>query len=101
MGTYFVCYTYTDEGILTPGSSRKRFPFLKQAVADLGGELVGFYLTTGMFDTVAIVNFPNDETVARFALASASQGYVRTVTMKAFSAEKYLDIIADLPGAEP
>jgi uncharacterized protein with GYD domain len=100
MGTYFVCYNYTDQGILSPGSSRKRFPLLKQSIADMGGELIGFYLTMGMFDTIAIVRFPNDETVAHFALSSTTKGYVKTVTMKAFTAEEYLDIISDLPGSE-
>lgn len=100
MGTYFVCYNYTDQGMLSPGSSRKRFPLLKQRVVDMGGELIGFYLMMGMFDTVAIVRFSNDEVCARFALSSTTQGYVRTVTMKAFTAEEYLDIISDLPGSE-
>ena len=47
MGTYFVCYNYTDQGMLSPGSSRKRFPLLKQRVVDMGGELIGFYLMMG------------------------------------------------------
>jgi uncharacterized protein with GYD domain len=100
MNTYFVCYKYTDDGIKMPGASRHRFPLLKQRIADLGGELKGFYLTMGMFDTIAIVTFPDDETVARFTLSSTRAGYVSTVTMKAFTAEEYLDIISDLPGAE-
>jgi uncharacterized protein with GYD domain len=99
MPTYMVCYNYTDEGIRMPGASARRLPLLKQRVSDLGGRLEGFYLTMGMFDTVAIVAFPNDETVARFALGSASLGYVTTTTMKAFSEAEYLEIIRDLPGA--
>jgi len=40
---------------------------------------------------------PNDEAVARLALANASMGTVRTETLRAFTEDEYRKIIAALP----
>jgi uncharacterized protein with GYD domain len=45
---------------------------------------------------VVIVEAPNDEAVARFALALAQGGNVRTHTLKAFPETQYRDIIGSL-----
>jgi uncharacterized protein with GYD domain len=43
------------------------------------------------------LEMPNDEAVARVALASASMGNVRTETARAFTEDEYRKIIAALP----
>jgi len=59
--------------------------------------LKAFYLVTGQYDAVAISELPNDEAVARLALANASMGTVRTETLRAFTEDEYREIIAALP----
>jgi len=56
-----------------------------------------WYLVTGRYDAVAIVEAPNDEVVARIALGNASVGNVRTETSRAFTEDEYRKIIASLP----
>lgn len=46
---------------------------------------------------MTIAEFPDDETVARSALAGGSQGFVRGETLRAFTEEEYRKIIASLP----
>jgi uncharacterized protein with GYD domain len=46
---------------------------------------------------VLIADAPNDETVAKLALALASKGNVRTETLKVFSEADYKKIIGSLP----
>jgi uncharacterized protein with GYD domain len=51
----------------------------------------------GAYDLATIVEAPNDEAIAKFALAVASLGNVRTTTLKAFPEDEYRKIIAALP----
>ena len=51
----------------------------------------------GDYDAVAIVEAPDDETYARNILAAASQGHIRTTTLKAFTEEEYRRIVGSLP----
>ena len=69
----------------------------RKPLPQLGGKLLGFYLTMGQYDLVTIAEFPDDETVARGGLASASQGYVRSETLRAFTEEEYRKIAGSLP----
>ena len=56
-----------------------------------------FYLVTGQYDAVAIAELPNDEVVARVALANGAMGNVRTETLRAFTEDEYRTIVAALP----
>jgi uncharacterized protein with GYD domain len=50
------------------------------------------------FDLVAVLEAPNDETLAKVALAQAMLGVFRsTETMRAFTEEEFANIVAALP----
>ncbi len=53
-------------------------------------------MTLGQNDGIAIVEAPDDEAVARFALALGSAGNVRTTTLKGFTEQEYQKIIGSL-----
>jgi uncharacterized protein with GYD domain len=55
-----------------------------------------FYMTTGAVDMVMVLEAPDDETVAKFALTVAAGGNIRTTTLKAFSEDSYRKIIGSL-----
>jgi uncharacterized protein with GYD domain len=50
----------------------------------------------GDHDMVALVEAPNDDTIAKFVLGVASAGNIRTKTLKAFSEKDYRSIISSL-----
>jgi uncharacterized protein with GYD domain len=52
--------------------------------------------TMGSFDNVAVVEAPDDETIAKYVLTLGSEGNLRTVTLKAFPEETYRTIIGEL-----
>jgi len=52
---------------------------------------------TGQYDIVTITEAPNDEAVAKVALATASKGSLKTETLRAFTEDEYWKIIAALP----
>jgi uncharacterized protein with GYD domain len=51
----------------------------------------------GAHDIVTVAEAPNDEAMAKFVLALAAGGNVRTLTMKAFTEAEYRKLIASLP----
>jgi uncharacterized protein with GYD domain len=97
MPTYISLVSYTDQGIRNIKDSPKRLGTAKKMLKDLGGELKEFYLTLGQYDIVTILEAPTDEVVAKFVLALASAGNVRTTTLKAFPEAEYRKVIAGLP----
>ena len=97
MPTYISLIRFTQKGIETIKEGPKRLDAAKEQFRAAGGELKAFYLVTGQYDAVAISELPNDEAVARLALANASMGNVRTETLRAFSEGEYRKIIAALP----
>ena len=97
MPTYISLIRFTQKGMETIKEGPKRLDAAKQRFRAAGGELKAFYLVTGQDDTVAISELPNDEAVARLALANASMGTVRTETLRAFTEDEYRKIIAALP----
>ncbi|HKB24288.1 MAG TPA: GYD domain-containing protein [Methylomirabilota bacterium] len=97
MATYIALVNYTDQGVKNVKDSPKRLDAAKKLIKDLGGELKAFYLTMGAHDIVTVAEAPNDEAMAKFVLALAAGGNVRTLTMKAFTEAEYRKLIASLP----
>lgn len=63
----------------------------------MGAQVKEFYSVMGRYDTVFIVEAPDDETIAKAALFVGSLGTVRTETLRAFTEDEYRKIIAALP----
>ncbi len=97
MATYINLINYTDQGIRNIKDSPKRLDAAKKLLKELGGEMKTFYLTLGTYDIVIVTEAPSDEVVAKFVLALASAGNVRTTTLKAFPEAVYRKIIQGLP----
>ncbi|MDH3790450.1 MAG: GYD domain-containing protein [Chromatiales bacterium] len=97
MSTYIMLINYTEQGIRNIKSSPKRADAARFLAKSCGAEMKDLYLTMGMYDLVATVEAPNDEAVAKFALAIGSIGNVRSTTLKAFTEQEYRNIIETLP----
>lgn len=97
MPTYVTLMRYTQKGIESIKDGPARLDAAKKTLAALGGTLKGFYLTAGQYDAIAIADFPDDQTMAKAALGGASQGFVRSETLRAFTEDEYRKIIASLP----
>lgn len=96
MNTYIVLGNYTDKGLAAIKNSPKRRAGIRTLLKKLGGKMKDFYLTLGGPDLVVVVELPNDETAARFALTVGSAGFVRTTTLKAFPEKDYQKIIVSI-----
>lgn len=97
MPTYITLARWTQQGIEKIKESPARLDAFKKLVKSAGGEVKGFYMVTGQYDIVAITEAPNDDAVARIALATASKGSLKTETLRAFTEDEYRKIIAAVP----
>jgi len=88
---------YTQQGAAKIKESPSRLDAARKAAEAAGGKIHSWYLTMGKYDAVLISEFPDDETAARFMLATGALGNVTTQTLKAFSEAEYRKIIASLP----
>ncbi|MBV8120153.1 MAG: GYD domain-containing protein [Alphaproteobacteria bacterium] len=96
MPTYIMLANWTEQGAQKVKESPRRLDSAKRALADMGGEFKGFYMTMGDYDLVLIYEAPDDAVAARFTLVLGMLGSVRTRTLKAFPEAAYREIIASL-----
>ena len=97
MATYILLVNYTEQGIKAIKDSPKRVDGVRNLAQKLGGKMDDLYLTMGAFDIVAISEFPDDESAAKFALTLNSLGNVRTTTLRAFDEGQFRNIVSTLP----
>jgi uncharacterized protein with GYD domain len=96
MPTYITLIRYTEQGVRTFKDLSQRLEETKEAGDAVGAKLVGYYLTMGQYDAIAITEAPDDNTIAKLALAAGARGNVRTETLRAFTEEEAKNIAAEL-----
>ena len=97
MPTYISLAHLTDQGVRTMKDLAQRLQNADQTFERLGARLRDVYLCLGPYDYVVIADAPDDETIARVALAIAGQGNVRTQTFRAFDRAEALRLVEGLP----
>ncbi len=99
MGTFIIFFGFTQKGIEQIKESPSRVEEAKKIVQSMGGKVISFYGLMGMphYDTLLIVEAPDDEVVARAALLIGSKGNVRTTTVRAYNEADYKRVLGSLP----
>jgi uncharacterized protein with GYD domain len=98
MASYVVLFSFTEKGIGKIKESPARVESAKRAFQEQGATVKGFYAVLGAeFDTMFIVEAPDDEVIAKAVLAVGSLGYVRTRTLRAFNEAEFGRIVSGLP----
>jgi uncharacterized protein with GYD domain len=96
MATYVLLLNYTDQGIRSVQDSPRRLDAARELARQYRAEIRETYLTMGVYDLVALLDAPDDEAAAKFALAVGRLGNVRTTTLRAFPEQQYRNLIAAL-----
>lgn len=100
MLTFIGLLRYTPEGAMrikdrwAQGNPNEE---ARKAVEAMGCELKASYLTMGRYDMVVIVEAPDDEAMARLAMATGMRGTFHTETMRAFTESEFETIARALP----
>ncbi len=97
MPTFISFINYTDQGIRDLKDAPNRVEAARAVLKNLGGEIKDMYLTTGQYDLLVIVEAPDADAMAKFALTMGQLGNVRTTTVRGFAEDEFYSILADLP----
>ena len=97
MPTFMVSLNWTDQGVRTVKDAPKRAQASRELAKKVGVEIQQVYLTSGEDGVLIIVDSPNGDNVAKFALALGSQGNVRTRTARAWPVSEFQKLISELP----
>lgn len=97
MPTYIMLNSYTPQGIGNVKQSPARIDALKQVFKANGAEIKQVFLVMGAYDSVLVVEAPDDETCARLSLTIGAAGNVHVETLRAFTEGEFRRIIAAMP----
>jgi uncharacterized protein with GYD domain len=85
MPTYVVLCNLTAQGVENAKEIPQRRERARQTAKELGVNLREGLMTMGQYDVVLILEAPDDETMAKFALQVGMRGSLRTQTLRAFT----------------
>jgi uncharacterized protein with GYD domain len=94
MPTYVLLIDWTHQGVGNFKDSVDRYEAARGQFEGMGVHFKDIYWTLGSHDIVSIVDAPDSETLAASLLMLASQGNVRTTTLRALSADEMRGVIA-------
>jgi uncharacterized protein with GYD domain len=97
MPTFILSLNWTDQGIRNVKDAPKRAQAARELAKKMGVEIKDVYLTSGASDLLLILDAPDGDSIAKFALSMGSQGNVRTSTARAWREAELQKLIAELP----
>ncbi len=96
MPTYIALLKWTPQGLQSVKNSPTRLEAARKGFEAAGAKMKEFYMVTGQYDMVAIVDAPNDVALAKAILSAASSGSITSETCRAFTEDEYRQIIGGL-----
>jgi uncharacterized protein with GYD domain len=97
METSVILMNFTEQGIKNLKETPGRIEAARKRVEAAGGKMIGWYLTEGKYDAVAITQVPDAKTGMALLLATVGQGNIRTETLRAFTEAEFKEILAKVP----
>jgi uncharacterized protein with GYD domain len=87
MPLYVTLYKWTEQGIRDVRNTVNRADQVSRSVESAGGKVHGIWWTQGAYDVVTVAEWPDEDTAMAMALRLATEGNVRSETLRAFTAE--------------
>lgn len=97
MITYIGLLNFTDKGVQGIKGTTQRAAAAKEVAGKFGVTMREIYWTLGSHDMVCVLDAKDEASLTAFNLAIASQGNVRSQSLRAFNAAEMDQIIAKLP----
>ena len=96
MRTYIALLKWTPQGVQNVKQSPSRLAAARKGIEAAGVKMKDFYMVTGRYDMIVIIEAPDDGPLAKALLTLASQGNIRSETCRAFTEDEYRQIIGGL-----
>ena len=96
MVTYVVLAKFTDQGIRNAKESPKRAEAFKELAKTFGVTVKDIFWTQGRYDTVTIIEAPDESSAMSLSLSLGALGNIRTESLRAFSATDMATIVGKM-----
>jgi uncharacterized protein with GYD domain len=96
MPTYIAMLKWTPQGLRDIKQSPSRLDAARKGFEAAGAKMKDFYMVSGHYDMIAVIEAPDYTAVAKAVLDLASRGSVTTETCRAFTENEYRQIIGGL-----
>jgi uncharacterized protein with GYD domain len=93
MPTYVAMLKWTPQGIQSVKQSPSRLDAARKGFEAAGAKMKDFYMVTGQYDMIAIVEAPDDIALAKALLGTTAKGSITSETCRAFTEAEYRQII--------
>ena len=93
MPTYITLSNFTHQGIQNIKDTTKRADAFKTAAKKAGCMVKDIYWTQGQYDSVIILDAPDDASATALLMSLGKLGNIRTQTLRAFTAAELAPIL--------
>ncbi len=93
MATYVTLINFTEQGVKNVKDTANRASHYKELAAKLGCTMKDIWWTQGQYDVVSIIEAPDDAAATALAMSVGKLGYIRTQTLRAYSAAELAPIM--------
>ncbi len=97
MPTYVMLFNWTEQGVRAAKDTTKRAEKFRDQAEKLGVKVRETFWTVGPYDSLALVEASDDTAASRLAIWLGSQGFVRTLTMRCYTAAEMAKLVQGLP----
>jgi uncharacterized protein with GYD domain len=97
MATYISLISFTEQGVREFRQSPQRASAFNSAAQKAGLRVSQVYWTLGGYDGVLIFDAPDEQAATAAMLGLGAGGNVRTQTLRAFTADEFEAIVAQVP----
>jgi uncharacterized protein with GYD domain len=98
----FICFlNWTDKGAIGIQDVAIRDQNLRREIQQLGGRLVGGYVTRCEYDVVLVLDMPDRDAMTKLTIGITSRGNARTTTVEAYSTNDFARLVAQVLGPPP
>jgi uncharacterized protein with GYD domain len=96
MPTYVLLANFTEQGIRNINDTVKRVNAFKQMAKSKGATVKEVYWTLGQYDTINVVEAPDEMTAVAVSASLAKLGNVRVQTLRAFTEAEANNILSKI-----
>lgn len=92
---YIVLGKWTEQGRKTLDEASEKIKSIKNSIEELDGNLTLYY-TFGEYDLVAIVELPDENSMAKILIKINSLQSVSTKTLRAWTDTEFVEMVSEL-----
>ena len=97
MPTYIAMLKWTQQGLQNVKQSPSRLDAARKGFEAAGVKIKDFYMVTGKYDMIIVLDAPDDTSLAKAILTASSTGSISSETCRAFTEAEYREIVKALP----